>query len=240
LLDTLGETALLTHAYRQSATLDAALRDDVRQLIGWTVSTDELEARGEALSDRWITLGQWVNDDDRVRVQRTWLLGQRSKRIALVLQFSVASQSFDEIFPPGACFDAELRFWPSAYPVRARVTSRASAASEVVSLRERPPGHDSIEAFLATWAEAIGRQPWLDRLGCALLAVTPIATPDGAWLIADRAGVALPLAGDEHWRLLAISGGAPVDMLGEWSGESLLPLGVFAAGAYAPLWGVNE
>jgi len=35
-------------------------------------------------------------DEDRLRVQRNWLLGMHSKRSALVLQFSAAGQPFSE------------------------------------------------------------------------------------------------------------------------------------------------
>ncbi len=245
LLDALGQTALLTNAYRRRDALTPELRADVRQLIGWALSVEEVDAWGDHVADRWVTLGQWIDDEEHVRAQRTWLLGEQSGRLALVLQFSAAGQPFGDTFLPGARFAGELHFWPSAYPIRARVASRtpdASGAAEaptMASTLDPSHGHASIEAFLGAFAEALSRQPWLDRLGCALRDVTPIPMPEGAWLLSDHAGAALPLAGDDHWRLLALSGGAPVDLAGEWNGERLLPLGVFAEGAYTPLWGIN-
>jgi hypothetical protein len=239
LLDALGQLALLSQAYRAQDTLDPALRADVRQLLGWNLSAADVEAWDDHVNDRWLTLGQWIADDDRMRTQRTWLLGEHSGRLALILQFSVGGRRFDETFLPGARFEAVLHFWPSAYRLRARIGSRADDAAAMASALDRAQGHDSIEAFLAAFAGALGCQPWLDRLGCALRGVTPIPMPEGAWLVSDGAGVALPLAGDDHWRLLALSGGKPIDLLGEWDGERLLPLGVFADGAYAPLWEVG-
>ncbi len=237
LLDALGQLALLTHAYSRLDMLDSTLREDVRQLVGWTLMADEVAARGEHLSDEWLTRGQWIDDAERVRVQRTWLLGAQSGRLALVVQFSAVGQPFGETFLPGARFAGELCFWPSAYPLRARVASRAEAAPEPLCALDTAQGHASVEAFLTVWAEALARQPWLDRLGCALRDVTPIPTPEGDWLLADHAGAALPLAGDAHWRLLALSGGRPLDLLGEWDGTRLLPLGALAEGMFTPLWG---
>jgi len=52
------------------------------------------------------------------------------------------------------------------------------------------------------------------------------------WSVVDSVGAALPLSKGEHWRLLALSGGAPVDLAAEWDGESLRPLGAMAEGAY--------
>jgi hypothetical protein len=39
----------------------------------------------------------------------------------------------------------------------------------------------------------------------------------------------------DHWLLLALSGGHPVDVAGEWDGAAILPLGVVADGAYCVL-----
>jgi hypothetical protein len=236
LLGELGRLTLLIQAYRRLDTLEEGLREDVRQLIGWTILQDELAARGEHVSDRWTVLGQWIDDQDRGREQRTWLLGERSGRLAFVLQFSYANQPFPESYIPGSSFDAELHFYPGAHPLRARVAERAG---EPAASHERLPGSESVESFLRARAEVISRQPWLDRLGCVLRDVTPVCVAADSWWARDKSGVGLPLEGSDHWRLLALSGGNPVDLIGEWDGETLLPLGMIAEGIYTPLWGVN-
>jgi hypothetical protein len=236
LLGELGRLSLLIQAYRRLDTLDEGLREDVRQLIGWTLNQDELAARGEHVADRWTVLGQWIDDQDRGREQRTWLMGERSGRLALVLQFSFANQPFAESFIPGSSFDAELHFYPGAYPLRARVGERSG---EPVASHERLPGCETIEAFLTKRAEVVSRQPWLDRLACVLRDVTPVCVSADSWWVRDESGAGLPLEGSDHWRLLALSGGNPVDLIGEWDGETLLPLGMIAEGIYTPLWGVN-
>jgi hypothetical protein len=236
LLGELGRLSLLIQAYRRLDALDDGLREDVRQLIGWTLTQDELAARGEHVSDRWTVLGQWIENQDRGLEQRTWLLGERSGRLALVLQYSFANQPFPESFIPGSSFDAELHYFPSAYPLRARVAERSG---EPVAAHERLPGSESVEAILRARAEVISRQPWLDRLACVLRDVTPVCVSADSWWARDESGAGLPLEGSDHWRLLALSGGNPVDLIGEWDGETLLPLGMIAEGIYTPLWGVN-
>jgi hypothetical protein len=55
--------------------------------------------------------------------------------------------------------------------------------------------------------------------------VTP--TANGAtWYVRDGSGKGLPLAESRPWKLLALSGGHPVDLAGEWDGEALRPLAV--------------
>ena len=62
--------------------------------------------------------------------------------------------------------------------------------------------------------------------------------------MAREAGTALFTSGHWLWseslRLLALSGGAPVDLAGEWDGERLLPLGAVVDGRYEVLWGVRS
>jgi hypothetical protein len=156
--------------------------------------------------------------------------------LALILQYSFANQPFPESFIPGSSFDAELHFYPGGYPLRARVAERTG---EPVASHERLPGCETIEVFLMKRAETVSRQPWLDRLACVLRDVTPICSAAHSWWICDRTGAGLPLEGSDHWRLLALAGGNPVDLIGEWDGETLLPLGMITEGIYTPLWGVN-
>src|SRR5579872_953697 len=229
LLGELGRLALLTAAYHRSDALDEELREDVRQLVGWSLKEEEVAARGEVVTDDWLILGQHTTEEDRGRVRRTWLLGRETERPALIIQFSYMGQPFKELLPPGACQRGELAFWPGAAALRARFVSRASEPGVVREI----PGRTTIAAFLTDIANALARQPWQDHLLCALRTVTPVyESVSDRWYVRDAEGAVLPLAGDEHWKLLAVSGGAPVDFAGEWDGERLLPGGVVADATY--------
>ncbi len=233
LLGELGKLALLTHAFRQEEQLEPGLREEVRQLIGWSLSQEEVNARGETLRDDWLVMGQVVEDAERGKTMRTWLTGLTSGRTALILQFSFAGQPFGERFVVSSHQEAELAFWPGTYPLRAQVRARLGEISQYQGVW---PGIASIDAFLDAVARALSKQPWLERFFCSLSAVMPLCHNDGAnWFVRDSAGRALPLVGDEHWLLLALSGGYPVHVIGEWNGTALLPLGIVAEGQYTPL-----
>lgn len=120
LLGELGKIALLTHAFRQEEQLEPGMREELRQLIGWTLKQDEVNARGETVQDDWLILGQLLEDDERGKAQRTWLVGLRSQRPAMILQFSFAGQPFAEHFALGSHQEAELTFWPGVTPLRAQ------------------------------------------------------------------------------------------------------------------------
>lgn len=231
LLGELGRLALLTHTYRRCEKLDTLLQDDVRQLVGWTLSQEEVAERGELISDDWLILGQVLDEEERVRVERTWLYGTRCHRQAVLLQFSVAGSPFPEMYPPGCRQEADLLFWPSACPQRARLAARRG---EITPIAKQLPGVvDTIDAFLANVAEMLARQPWLERFLCLLHNVTPVCADNGAaWYARDESGAVLPLAKGDYWQLLTLSGGYPVDLVGEWNGEEMFPLGVMADGRY--------
>src|SRR5581483_979140 len=230
LLAHLGQLALLTQAFRRLDQLDPALQEDVRQLIGWSLKEDEVIARGEKVTDNWLIVGQTTVDEDRGRSQRTWLLGATSKRQALLLQFSFAGAAFAEQYPIGIQQIADLAFWPGAAPQRAILTARRGNVSAIT---EPLPAAETIEDFFAEVATTLALQPWRDRFLCTLHNVIPACTGD-QWYICDSSHQMLPLA-EEHWKLMALAGGNPVDFVGEWDGEALLPLAILADHKYYAL-----
>jgi hypothetical protein len=236
LLDALGRLALLSEAFRRLDTLDHPLAESVKGEVGISLSQEEVLERGERVDDRWIVLGQRTQEEGRLSVRRTWLLGEDTSRYALILQFAASGSPFSEGFVSGTVWSGELSFYPGSHPLRAAVRSRTEGRTRV----KRLPGHETMEAFLDLASQATALQPWLERLPVALNGVVPLAygVADGRrWLIRDRAGLALPLAGGEHWTLLALSGGRPVDLVAEWDGEGLLPLSAVASGTYHVLQG---
>ena len=52
----------------------------------------------------------------------------------------------------------------------------------------------------------------------------PVVGPNERWSLVDRDRAAVPLGGTGTWPLLAISGGHPIDVAGEWDGRVVRPL----------------
>ena len=98
------------------------------------------------------------------------------------------------------------------------------------------PGDEQVGTFLEAIADGLARQPWVERFPCVLRGATPVPGDTG-WLLVDTGGDALQLKGTDHWRLLALSGGGPLDVAGEWDGERVRPLGAMVDGRYQVLWG---
>ena len=223
MLHELGRIAMLSHAFRRLEELPPALGADVRQLVGLSLTHEEVLASGESMQDTWIVAGQSVSDDDRVRIQRTWLLGARSERVALLLAFAPGRAAFAGSLVPGGAFEGEIVYWPSACPLRAAVRAQRESARP-----PRLPGCDGIEDFRAAFAGMLARQPWLDRTFVNLRGITPVRRGD-AYAVRDARGCTLGVGSEHAWPLFALSGGAPIDVGAEWDGETLTPLAVSRA-----------
>ncbi len=231
LLAELGRLKLLVLAWQRIEQLDADLQHDVRQLLGWTVSQEELAAAGRPVEDTWVFVGQWTDDDGRLRIQRTWAVGRNTGKTALILQFAAGSRPFAESIVAGIQCEGTMTFYPGAVEQRARMTQRRS---EPKRIEAAPPGHPTVEKFLESVAESLGRQPWLDSFAGVLQQVTVVRHCD-VWYVRDRHSCGIPLLGSDHWKLLALSGGRPFELAGEWNGHCLRPLGLFAEGTYRVL-----
>ncbi|GER91977.1 hypothetical protein KDW_61390 [Dictyobacter vulcani] len=225
LLAQLGKLALLTEAYQQLERANPDLQEEIRQLIGWTVKEPEVIERGTHITDDWLFLGQRQESlHQRGRSQRTWLWGTRTRRSSYILQFAFAGASYTEHYPLGFHQEAEIACWPGAFAQRALFIHRQSS---VQPMQTTLPGVDSINAFLADVASQLTQQPWQERFLCILNQASPIYDEEKrSWYLGDQQGNALPLTPTDHWKMLAISGGYPVDFAGEWDGETLFPFGI--------------
>jgi hypothetical protein len=85
------------------------------------------------------------------------------------------------------------------------------------------------------YARWLGGNPWLERLPIAIKDVLPLRAHDETWWLADEHSQRLRITGPLGWHLLALSGGQPIDVFGEWDGFSFWPLAAGAEGKLAPL-----
>lgn len=229
LLERLSRLYLLIEGFKRMAELPEATQSDIRALIGWTQNQEEL-LRMDGARDRWLVLGQRVEEEDRLRVQRVWLWGEQSGRAALILHFAHGQQPLDASFVTGAVIEAELVFFPGAYPLRAIVKQRYGAPAPP----ERISGYAKIADAHEAFAGAMAANPWLEKFPAPLLNVTPLRRGD-AWFVRDAEGRALKLAPrfEFGWTMLALSGGREIDVFGEWDGAHLWPLSTFAENCFA-------
>lgn len=214
----IGRIVLLIRAYRQLDELPAETQADVRAAVGLTIPQEDVLA-AEPVRDRWMIAGQSVEADERIRTQRTWLMGISTGRTALILDFAAGPASFKTTLVPGSIVDAGLCWFPSAAPVRALIREVHMAVEQ---MRAMPPARTVSEAF-GEIGSRIAANPWTESQPVSLRSVTPVADT-ARWIVRDESGDAMPCRPD--FALLAASRGNPVDVFGEWDGSTLRVLAI--------------
>ncbi len=227
-----GRLHLLVEAWSRFDTLPPETQADLRTVTGWSWTGEEVLA-GPTTRDRWSVVARSIADEERFRIVRTWLAGAATGRVALILEFLSPYDPPPSALVLGTAVDADLAFFPGAWPQRALVARIHGEAEPVAEWHGSP----TVEDALAGHARALGANPWLDRLPMVLSDVSPVAE---GWRVRDRTGAAVRLVVDEPawWTLVAVSGGGPVGLAGEWQDGALRALSVWADRRLTPLAGL--
>jgi len=223
-LHAIASLDLVRRAYGSRERLPDEVVNELRSAVGWTVREEGVVASATAVHDRWFVLGSRMTIEDRLRVRRTWLQGLESRRTALVLDFAAGTQPMHPGLPLGREVEADLAFYPGSLGLRAVFRASPAASAKLGSL----PGTD-IEPAMGAYAEALAKAPWLERWPIALSQVRLLRTgePQSArWHLVDRENRRIDLSGRfaHGWTVMAIAGGEAIDVMGEWDGDTLLPL----------------
>ena len=155
----------LTVAGRRTPALDEDLAASVRTAVGWTVAREEVLATPPT-TDHWHVVARSDTEEHRITVRRTWLLGRRSGRWGLLLDFAAFGQSLADEPAVGSVLYADLHHFPARVPIRALLGVEHEPAEE----DETGPPASTVAGTLADAGWAIAREPWLERWPGVVLA----------------------------------------------------------------------
>ena len=224
-IEEMGLLHLIAEAYRRQEALEPALREDVRQTVGWSIAREALLADPTALrvSACWhVFWTRNVVQPDRLRRLETWLIREGDPgppRFALLLDFvPVAGGGQASGYLIGDAFEAEFAFYASPAPLRALVGAQTSPTT---ASRRPPPLPDqtlaaSYEAYLASLAA----RPWLGEWPLAFRGAELRQSGAAAYLIDTRASVSLPVAPEQTSAVWALAKAGDFDGVGVWNGRS--------------------
>ncbi|MFJ6520914.1 SWIM zinc finger family protein [Streptomyces filamentosus] len=224
LLEECALTHLLDRAWLAGDRLPAGLAATVRTRVGLPSVPG-----GTAVRDRWLVLAQYDTGDGRLTTRRIWLHGTDSGRTALLLSFGAAGRAPALALPVGAVVAGELTPHAGAGQLRAEPGEPLVPVGGPAG----PPPGGPVGAALDAYGRALREDPWLDSWPVTLDRVVP-ARAEYGWQLADADGrEALPLTGADRarpglWRLLALSGGAPVTVFGECGHRGFTPLAAWS------------
>ncbi len=225
----LGRLHLVLEGWHRLGDLPPDLASEVRSQVGFPTSRADVLA-GQPVRDRWDVLAAVTNDDGTLATRRVWLRGRSVGGWALLLETGPSGATFDIEVVVGTSFEADVHRYPAGAGHRSLVGERHGDAARLEALE----GGD-VADLLAADALALSASPWVPQTPVCLGSVVPVAEGD-RWSVVDARGEGLPLD-RPTWEVMALSGGHPVAVVGEWDGDRLSPLSCFADGR---LWSVTR
>ncbi|MFF4981519.1 SWIM zinc finger family protein [Streptomyces sp. NPDC001046] len=222
---------LLGQGWLRRERLPDGLAATVRSRMGLPASAD-----GPPQKDTWLVLAQYDTTDPRLTTRRTWLYGADTQRTVLLLSYGAAGRAPELSLPVGLALEAEVSAYPGAGQPRVALGEQFAPPAPTAI---RPPGLTTARAA-ARYGDALRDDPWLESVPVTLDRVVPV--PDGdSWQVADAdEDAALPLTPAARsrpglWRLVALSGGAPVKVFGECGHQGFTPLTAWPEGPGEPV-----
>lgn len=235
MLDQVGALHLLCEAWTRRDELPPETAAAMRSRIGFTTPASEVLESGRRITDSWAVLGQRSSDDGQLVTLQQWLYGERTGAVVTYLAFAAGGGVPEPGLPPGVRTEATVALYPGNLPPRALIAEQQADGDPLGPM----PGAASWTEALSGVPRVLAADPWADILPLAVrgLTVLPSAGAGSRWLLRDGTGLAVPVAAgpDVRWRLLALSGGRPVDVAGEWDGFGFTPQAAAPAGQIAQL-----
>lgn len=229
-VDRLLRIYLVTEGFRSEEKADEPLSDEIRSMIGFTQSVEEIKALN-GIKDEWFVLGRHTEPQEQLMVQRNWLMGTRTGQYALVLQFYVRSSPPELNLTPGTLVEAELCFYKALYPYRALVKDMGK-----VGFPDKVKGHENWKALAAHESKTYMASPFVSSLPYFINDLR-LARSGLKWYLADNEGISLPLHSDitQLNKMLTISGGKSFSLALTGNEGDYRPLGILMEGKYFTL-----
>jgi hypothetical protein len=214
---------LLCEAWTRLDELPEPMQGTVKRRVGIALDTDAVRRDGEHVADLWHVLGSRDKQADKLTERRIWLRGARSGRMAVLLAFGAMQAAPALALPVGARYEAEMAFHPEALPLRAQLEP-AEAQPDA-----GPPGGGTLRDAAEAYGAALAVDPWQEGWPVVVAEAVP-ALADGRGTLTDAEGRAVTLECEDSalWRLLAVSGGHPVTVFGEYTDTGLEPVTVWS------------
>lgn len=215
---------LITRGLLQLNQQKEAQQCELLRICGVRIDKDAL-IQQKGTTDTWLVLSQEFGEDEKLHYRRTWLYGEKSHELALLLDFSWGSASFFPEYTFGGLYKGEVIYYPGATPERALFKDPAPFKGTFSG----KGGFKSLQQLTVFFAKALQMNPWLKSYPC-LLNQARVVLEGNDFLIMDSSQQALPLTKkpDGYWKLLALTTDQPHSVFGLWDGEGFQPKSVFA------------
>jgi len=235
LLAQMGYWQLMIDAVLRRDTLHEATRADLMAALGWTLDKNEVQALAEAanahVSDCWQVIGvRQFAIDNKLTERHVWLQSttlSHASPVALI-DYTHGKRGFDSAWVVGSSYQMTLAFYPGRNPWRAVPINSPQRITSPITLKtthftdSQPAALEALTAFIA----ANPLQTIVPLSGGHHLSLHH-STQQGWYVVWGNTQTYVPVTIEDHahskiidemaWQLMALAGGYPITLFGEWS-----------------------
>ena len=228
----LGSLYLFVRAWQVKTQLSSPQKKALLQVAGWNLRKENI-LQNPSIKDNWLVLGLTIGNEEKLTFRRTWFRGERTNRLALILDFSYNNRGFEDHWVIGAVLSGELVYYPGEAAFRALFKHYQSSRSPY----DFKPAYNNFDELGDAYSRVLAQSPWLSAFPCLLGDVRlQYVASKSCFYLWDKENNGLTVVDSPiTWQLLAISGGKAVAVFGEYNGHSFTPLSVIDEGRVVAL-----
>ena len=224
LLKKLNKIFLLIKAFIKIETLPIEIQEDIKTQIGITKTQEEVLSLN-GIKDTWFVLGSTFEEDDNLKTKKTFLFGVESKKIAMVLDFSIAKKPFTNLdLVSGRFFDGELVYYPSNLELRALFKNKNLLDSDLkLNIKTQ-----SINDLYELYSESLAKNSFIEKIPSFITNVKFNAKDENNFIIFDGQDNFIDINKEfkGNWDLLINSKNQEITIFGEFDGNTFFPIAI--------------
>lgn len=223
LLKKISKIYLLIKAFRNINNLPEKIQEDIKTQIGLTKTQDEILSL-PSIKDNWFILGNLFEEEDNLKTKKTFLYGLETKKIAMVLDFSVAKRPFSNTdLMTGKVFSGEIIYYPSNLELRAIIKSK-----DFIEYKNNIEINSTIDHIYNLYSESLSKNPFIEKIPCFLSNINIHYTDkDEFILFEDKNFIYVNKSFKENFELILLTKSEKFNIFGEFNGKSFLPICIF-------------
>lgn len=222
---------LICKSFQRSENLPLPIQKEIRSMIGWTYKKEHLLSQN-GVKDQWLVLSKEESEEDRIRIEKYWLLGKESRRFGLFLNFVVQGQMNENSLLVNSILSSELIFYPGVNHGRVLIKNTESIS---IPIEFQPEGLEHLDAVQKFNADQLARFPIARQLPLIVENLTPLLLNDKL-IFSDIGGHIINIhpkhPKEKYWDILALSGGSALTMFGYLENKYFYPLGIWFSSKY--------
>lgn len=197
---------LVSESYKHLDRLPLEWQDEIRTLVGYPQTKEDVLANGEQVSDEWLVVASESQQQDRLTVEYNWLYGRLSGRYALFLQFLVPGALAEMALLPGSVVVADVVYYKGVASTRVLFREQKGTGEPFIPLGKGCC--TGIAGAMQIYRESVTRNPFTYEVPVLVSGVRFVIHEKQVW-ITDSDEYLVPLTVGEGCKLkgFAVTGG---------------------------------